>query len=76
MAAREDTPLHPFSHGAGLAFVIPFWNTLSMFTGTLIAWTISKGAEAFAERYTIPVASGVIAGESLMGVFKALTGGV
>jgi putative OPT family oligopeptide transporter len=65
-------PFIPSPMGLGLAFVIPFWNTLSMFSGALIAWIISKGAGAFAERYTIPVASGVIAGESLMGVFTAL----
>jgi putative OPT family oligopeptide transporter len=65
-------PFIPSPMGLGLAFVIPFWNTLSMFSGAVIAWIISKGAGAFAERYTIPVASGVIAGESLMGVFTAL----
>ena len=58
--------------GFGLAFVIPFWNTLSMFLGAFIAWLVMKQAEAFAERYTIPVAFGIIAGESLMGVLIAL----
>ena len=71
---EKTRPFVPSAMGLGLAFVIPFWNTLSMFSGALIAWIISKGAGAFAERYTIPVASGVIAGESLMGVFTALSG--
>jgi OPT family oligopeptide transporter len=71
---QKARPFIPSAMGLGLAFVIPFWNTLSMFAGALIAWIISKGAGAFAERYTIPVASGVIAGESLMGVFTALAG--
>jgi uncharacterized oligopeptide transporter (OPT) family protein len=58
--------------GLGVAFVIPFWNTLSMFVGDLIAWILSKSTRSFAESYTIPVASGLIAGESLMGVIIAL----
>jgi putative OPT family oligopeptide transporter len=64
--------LIPSAMGLGLAFVIPFWNTLSMFVGALIAWVLSKSARSLAESYTIPVASGLIAGESLMGVIIAL----
>jgi OPT family oligopeptide transporter len=62
----------PSAMGLGLAFVIPFWNTLSMFVGALMAWVLSKSARSLAESYTIPVASGLIAGESLMGVIIAL----
>jgi OPT family oligopeptide transporter len=65
-------PFIPSAMGLGLAFVIPFWNTLSMFGGALIAWALSKSARNLAESYTIPVASGLIAGESLMGVMIAL----
>jgi uncharacterized oligopeptide transporter (OPT) family protein len=59
--------------GLGLAFVIPFWNTLSMFVGALIVWIISKKAEKWGDSYVIPIASGIIAGESLMGVFLNLS---
>ena len=62
----------PSAMGLGLAFVIPFWNTLSIFTGALIAWVIEKKAREVSQKYTIPVASGMIAGESLMGVLMAL----
>ncbi len=65
-------PFIPSAMGLGLAFVIPFWNTLSMFTGALIAWILLRRAREFAGTYTIPVASGLIAGESLMGVMIAL----
>jgi OPT family oligopeptide transporter len=65
-------PFFPSAMGLGLAFVIPFWNTLSMFVGALIAWIIAEEAKKVAESYTIPVASGLIAGESLMGVIIAL----
>jgi uncharacterized oligopeptide transporter (OPT) family protein len=62
----------PSAMGLGLAFVIPFWNTLSMFIGALIAWVLAKKVKELAEMYIIPVASGLIAGESLMGVTVAL----
>jgi OPT family oligopeptide transporter len=67
-------PFLPSAMGLGLAFVIPFYNTLSMFVGALIAWVLAKEAKQVGERYTIPVASGIIAGESLMGVVVALLG--
>jgi len=62
----------PSAMGLGLAFVIPFWNTLSMFAGAVAAWVFVRRSRELADRYTIPVASGLIAGESLMGVAIAL----
>jgi putative OPT family oligopeptide transporter len=62
----------PSAMGLGLAFVIPFGNTLSMFAGALAAWVFVRRSRELADRYTIPVASGLIAGESLMGVAIAL----
>lgn len=67
--ARKFTPS---AMGLGLAFVIPFWNVLSMFIGGLIALILMKIKREFAEKYTIASASGVIAGESLMGIFITL----
>ncbi len=67
-------PFVPSAMGLGLAFVIPFWNTLSMFAGALTAWVIEKKAKEVSAGYTVPVASGMIAGESLMGVLMALFG--
>ncbi|HPM75864.1 MAG TPA: OPT family oligopeptide transporter [bacterium] len=63
----------PSSMGLGLAFVIPFYNTLSMFVGALIVHIMSKRKPQWSEDYTVPIASGVIAGESLMGVFLNLS---
>ncbi len=65
-------PFVPSAMGLGLAFVIPFWNTLSIFVGALIAWIMTKRARDLASTYIIPVASGLIAGESLVGVMVAL----
>ncbi|MGA2402156.1 MAG: OPT family oligopeptide transporter [Syntrophobacteraceae bacterium] len=61
--------LLPSAMGLGLAFVIPFWNTLSIFLGALVASLVRKTRM---QGYTIPVAAGMIAGESLIGVLIAL----
>ncbi|HAT72439.1 MAG TPA: peptide transporter [Elusimicrobia bacterium] len=63
----------PSAMGLGLAMVIPFWNSLSMFLGGLIALLLERNNKAAAEKYIIPVSSGIIAGESLMGVAIALS---
>ena len=61
----------PSSMGIGLAFVIPFWNSLSMFLGALIVLVIEHKKKSL-EEYIVPAASGIIAGESLAGVFIIL----
>ena len=63
----------PSAMGLGLAMVIPFWNSLSMFIGGLIALILEKKNKPLADKYIIPVSSGIIAGESIMGVAIALT---
>ena len=62
----------PSAMGVGLALVIPCFNSISMFLGALLAWAFSRLNREAAERYTIPCASGLIAGESLLGVAIAL----
>ncbi len=64
--------LIPSATGLGLAFVIPFYNSLSMFLGAVIATLLEKKAPKMAEDYVVPVSSGIIAGESLVGVGIAL----
>ena len=41
---------------------------MSMFAGALIAWFVAKYRRDIDEQYTIPFSSGLIAGESLIGV--------
>ena len=73
----------PSPMGLGLAFTFHFYYGLSMFLGGLAQWAVSKYYPKTDKIYTAPVASGLIAGESLMGVFlillpllvAALTGG-
>ncbi len=62
----------PSPIGLGIALVVPFSNSLMMFLGALAAWGFTKINSRASERYTIPVASGVIAGESLMGIVTAI----
>jgi OPT family oligopeptide transporter len=58
----------PSATGLGIAGVVPAFNSISMFLGALAAWILAKRKPAVDEAYTIPVSSGLIAGESLMGV--------
>lgn len=68
----------PSATGVGLSFVIPFFNSLSMFIGALIALILEKTLPALADKYVVASASGIIAGESLLGVVIAIlsVGGV
>ena len=61
----------PSATGLGLGLILPFQYPLSMLIGAVIAhlWTGKKPAHA--EDYLVPVAAGVIAGVSLMGVIVA-----
>jgi OPT family oligopeptide transporter len=65
-------PYMPSAMGMGLAFVIPAFNSISMLIGSLIAVGFAKVRPQLAEEYTTPVAAGLIAGESLLGVAVAL----
>jgi len=58
----------PSPIGLGIAGVIPAFNSISMFLGALVAWLVARRWPRVDEAYTIPVSSGLIAGESLMGV--------
>ena len=62
----------PSATGLGLAFTINGFNSISMFIGSCLALWLSKSRPKLHEQYTIPVSSGIIAGESLMGVVLAL----
>jgi uncharacterized oligopeptide transporter (OPT) family protein len=62
----------PSATGLGLAFTINGYNSVSFFTGACLALWLAKSRPRMSEKYTVPVASGIIAGESLMGVAIAL----
>ncbi len=62
----------PSPTGLGLAFTITAYYSISMFIGALLAAAIMRMNKKAGEEYIVPVASGIIAGESLMGVAIAL----
>jgi uncharacterized oligopeptide transporter (OPT) family protein len=53
--------------------VIPAFNSIAIFVGALIAWLVARTSQKTADTYTVPVSSGLIAGELLMGVAIILT---
>jgi uncharacterized oligopeptide transporter (OPT) family protein len=61
--------LTPSAAGVGLAWTFHWYYSLLFFLGAFLAWAWKKRLPGNAEEYTYPVASGVIAGGSLMGVF-------
>ena len=61
----------PSPTGLGLGMVIPGLSPVSFFLGALGAWMWHRFEPRTAEDYVIPVASGVIAGVSIVGVVVA-----
>lgn len=64
----------PSATGLGLACVINFSDSIAFLIGALIAWYYAKKNPTDAEIYVVPVSSGIIAGESIMGIVIALAG--
>ena len=62
----------PSAMGLGLAFVVPFANSLAFFLGAGIAAIWQRTHDSSASRYLIPIASGAVAGESLAAAFQAI----
>jgi OPT family oligopeptide transporter len=62
----------PSPSGLGLAMVLPGSNAIAMFLGSAIAEALRRWRPAVAQRYVVPVSSGLIAGESLMGIVVAM----
>jgi putative OPT family oligopeptide transporter len=62
----------PSAMGLGLGLVIPFQNSLSFALGALVAFAWTKFSARNAETFSIPVASGFVAGESLIAAVIAI----
>jgi OPT family oligopeptide transporter len=71
-APRRMKTYIPSPAGLGIAMVVPGANAISMFTGALIALLVGRFSPKTGARFVTPVASGLIAGESLMGVLIAV----
>ena len=62
----------PSPTSIGLAFVIPAYNAISLFIGSVVAWAAGKAFPQWSTRFLVILASGIIAGESLSGVVLAM----
>lgn len=69
---RRLAGLVPSPVSIGLAFVIPAWNSLSLCLGAVMAEAASRSGGTAARRLIMPVAAGLVAGESLTGVGTAV----
>jgi uncharacterized oligopeptide transporter (OPT) family protein len=65
-------PYLPSAMGLGLAWVVPFQNALSFLIGALIVTFWQKWNRRNSDTYAIPIASGLVAGESLVAAFIAI----
>jgi uncharacterized oligopeptide transporter (OPT) family protein len=72
MLPRRARAFVPSPTGFGIAMVIPGYNSISMFIGAAIAEGLRRARPRLADRAVLPVASGFIAGESLMGITVAV----
>ncbi|QQR88578.1 MAG: OPT/YSL family transporter [Myxococcales bacterium] len=64
----------PSAASMGLAFVLPAWNSISMFLGAMLAALTFKYAKTWSTRFVLVIAAGLIAGESLVGIVDAMLG--
>jgi uncharacterized oligopeptide transporter (OPT) family protein len=62
----------PSAMGLGLAWVVPFANSLSFAIGAVIVFVWQKLDRKNSDNYNIPIASGLVAGESLVAALIAI----
>jgi uncharacterized oligopeptide transporter (OPT) family protein len=65
-------PYLPSAMGLGLAWVMPFANSLSFAIGAVLVALWNRVSRKGADLYYVPVASGLIAGESLVAALIAI----
>lgn len=63
----------PSATGLGLAFMLPFYNSLAFTIGAVLAFIWGKIDRKSDETYRVPLASGLVAGESLIAALIAMT---
>jgi uncharacterized oligopeptide transporter (OPT) family protein len=57
----------------GLAFVIQFYTSFTMFIGAMVALALGRFFKSWSTRFLVTICAGIIAGESLTGVGIALS---
>jgi uncharacterized oligopeptide transporter (OPT) family protein len=61
----------PSATGVGLGMILPVATSVSFVLGACLAWAFERVNKRQADRFVIPISSGVIAGESICGVLVA-----
>ena len=72
LAPKGLVKFAPSASGLGIAMVIPGSNAIAMFVGSVVADQLKRRFPVIHERYTVSVSSGLIAGESLVGIGVAI----
>jgi uncharacterized oligopeptide transporter (OPT) family protein len=65
-------PYLPSAMGLGLSWVVVFQNSLSFAIGALIVYVWEKTHRRNSDKFAVPIASGLVAGESLVAAFIAI----
>lgn len=65
-------PYLPSAMGLGLAWVVPFQNALSFAIGAVIVFLWQRINRKSSDTFAVPLASGLVAGESLIAAFIAI----
>jgi uncharacterized oligopeptide transporter (OPT) family protein len=68
----KAAPYLPSAMGLGLAWVLPFQNSLSFAIGAVLVEVWSRIHRKSADTYAVPIASGLVAGESLVAAMIAI----
>jgi OPT family oligopeptide transporter len=73
LVPREKRGYMPSAMGLGLSWVIPFGNAFGFLLGAVIVWLWELFDRKRSDKYAVAIASGLIAGESLMKAIVAMT---
>ena len=71
LAPKDLRKWLPSATGVGLGFILPFQYPLSMLIGAVAAAAWTHSNKKTSDDYLVPIASGIIAGVSIMGVIAA-----
>ncbi|MFZ4428798.1 MAG: OPT family oligopeptide transporter [Phycisphaerales bacterium] len=72
-APSKLRPYLPSAMGLGLSWVVPFANALGFMVGALVIFVWERINRRHADKYAVPLSSGLIAGESLIKAVIAMT---
>ena len=70
-APERMRTLVPSATGLGLGLILPFNFPLAMFVGALLSWLATRVHRVWAELHVVAIASGLVTGESTLGVLVA-----